>query len=228
MKSLNHVLPSLLLIAAATAGAAAFAQGAAPADDPGARSSNSTILAQNSASGSSMGTGTDRNAWAPAYSRGYLGLSVGSPRYGTPCGNPGLSCDNPSTSYKVYTGAMFSNYFGAEIAYLDMSHASRAGGDASAKGLNFSLVGRAPIAQSFGLFGKVGTTYGRTQVSAAAGSGVATGNDSGWGLSYGAGLSFDFSQNWSAVLEWERHNFRFAGSDREAVKATSLGLQYRF
>ena len=82
----------------------------------------------------------------------------------------------------------------------------------------------------FSVFGKLGTTYGRTSTStsASAGSGIATGKDSGWGESYGLGLSADLGSNWSAVLEWQRHRFHFAGNNKEAVRTTSLGVKYRF
>ena len=48
------------------------------------------------------------------------------------------------------------------------------------------------------------------------------------GLSLGAGLTWDFTPNLSAVLEWDRYDFRFAGTGRDAVHATSVGLQYRY
>ena len=84
------------------------------------------------------------------------------------------------------------------------------------------------LGRSFGVFGKVGTTYGRTETSALAGSGIAAGTDHGFGLSYGAGVSYEFTPRLSATLEWDSNDFRFAGSGRDPVRSTSLGLQYRY
>ena len=102
-----------------------------------------------------------------------------------------------------------------------------AGGTTRAQGLNLSLVGRVPVGP-VNLFGKLGTTYGRTKVSADAASGVVTGKDSGWNGAYGVGIGFDLTPSSSIVLEWERHDFDFAGIGRQPVKATSIGYVHRF
>lgn len=52
--------------------------------------------------------------------------------------------------------------------------------------------------------------------------------DSGWGPAYGLGASVDFSNNVSAMLEWQRHRFHFAGDERAYIRTTSLGVRYRF
>jgi OOP family OmpA-OmpF porin len=157
---------------------------------------------------------------------GYVGLNLGSPQYSTPCG-VGFSCDDPNTSVRLYTGGWINPNLGIEFAYLHMGSADRAGGTVRAQGVNLSLVGRVPFAERFGVFGKLGTTYGRTRQSAAAGSGVTTGNENGFGVSYGFGASWDVARNWTLLVEWEHHDFKFA-SGREPVKAASLGVQYRF
>ena len=48
------------------------------------------------------------------------------------------------------------------------------------------------------------------------------------GLSYGAGVSYDFTPRLSATLEWDSNDFRFASGGRDPVRSTSLGLQYRY
>ncbi len=57
---------------------------------------------------------------------------------------------------------------------------------------------------------------------------AAGGGDTGWGPSLGLGVNWNVSNNWTAVLEWERHRFQFGGGVRDYVQATSLGLKYRF
>jgi hypothetical protein len=44
---------------------------------------------------------------------------------------------------------------------------NRAGSSTKMDGINFSLIGRAPMSSNFNVLGKVGTTYGPTDVSSA-------------------------------------------------------------
>lgn len=103
----------------------------------------------------------------------------------------------------------------------------RGGGKAEAHGINLSLVGRLPLGVVH-LFGKVGTTYGRSEVSASPLSGIATGKASGWEGSYGAGIGFDLSPRSSIVLEWNRYDVRFVGIGKREVDTTSIGYMHRF
>jgi len=158
----------------------------------------------------------------------YLGLNLGRSHYGVDCGGTAFVCDTSDRSVQVTAGAMASDYWGVELGYMDLGRIARAGGKTKAQGLNLSLVGKAPVVQQFSVFGKVGTTYGRTETSAAVGSGVAAGTRHGLGLSYGAGVSWDFTPRLSATLEWDSNDFRFASGGRDPVRSTSLGLQYRY
>ncbi|MFT3717583.1 outer membrane beta-barrel protein [Pseudorhodoferax sp.] len=168
--------------------------------------------------------GRSGSAWAPG-AGAYAGASLGRPSYRLDCAG---SCDQPSLSGHVYVGSMFTPNLGAELGLLYLGEAERGGGDTRAEGVNFSLLGRADIGAGFGVFGRVGATWGRTRVDAAPGSGLATGRASGWGPAYGLGVDWAFARNWSAVLDWQRHRFDFAGGEDGWVRATSIGLKYRF
>ncbi len=182
-------------------------------------------LAQSSGPSSSSATyDLRRSSWLPG--GGYAGLNLGRPSYRLDCGIGG--CDQPNLSANAYVGSMLTPNFGAEVGLLHMGEAERGGGDTRAEGVNFSLVGRAQVGAGFGVFGRVGTTWGRTRVDAAPGAGIATGRASGWGPAYGLGVDWAFTENWSAVLDWQRHRFDFAGDDNAWVRSTSIGLKYRF
>ncbi|MGC4061511.1 MAG: hypothetical protein QM749_11985 [Aquabacterium sp.] len=45
---------------------------------------------------------------------------------------------------------------------------------------------------------------------------------------YGAGLSWDFTRNWSATLDWDRHHLKYAGDQKENTDVATIGLKYRF
>ena len=170
---------------------------------------------------------SQRDSFIPYTQQGYLGLSGGRSNYDLNAGPSGLGFDDSDSAWKLTTGGYFHPNAGVELSYLNAGKAHRLGGTTKAQGINLSLVGRAPLNEQFDLFGKVGTTYGRTRTSGFSGLGVATGKDSGFGLSYGVGARWNFNQQWAAVVEWERHKFHFS-DENSGVKMTTLGVQYKY
>ena len=164
---------------------------------------------------------------APGIYGGYVGLGGGISKYDLRSGGGGFNFDDSDTAIKLYMGAYFHPNFGLELGYLDLGKARRIGGNTSARGLNLSLVGRLPLASQLDLLGKVGSFYGRTHTQGYGSYGVQLGKASGFGLSYGAGLRWAFTPQWSAVLEWERQRLHFADRNSD-VDTTTLGLQYRY
>ncbi len=162
----------------------------------------------------------------PYSSSGYVGLNVGRPDYDLACVG-GFGCSDSSTSFNLYTGGMFNQYLGAEIGYVNLGKMRRGGGTSKAHGINLSLVGKLPLG-AFNVFGKVGTTYGRTETTASPLAGIATGRESGWAGSYGLGVGYDLTSRSSIVLEWARYDMRFAGLGKREVNTTSLGYVHRF
>jgi OOP family OmpA-OmpF porin len=177
----------------------------------------------------SSSAGTDRSSWMPYTQDGYVGISAGQSKYDLNSGPSGLglSSDNSDTAFKLYTGGFFHPNVGVEFGYLNAGKARRLGGDTKAHGFNLSLVGRAPLSEQFDIFGKLGTTYGRTKTSGLAVTGVQTGKEDGFGLSYGLGARWAFTPQLAAVVEWESHRFKFSDGNDD-VKITTVGLQYRF
>jgi hypothetical protein len=199
---------------------AARGQGVVEANAP----AGPVLVAQASDSGVGIGAG---QSLLPGTGSGYVGISLGRPKYGASCGAGAFECDDPNVGLHVFTGGMFNEIFGLELGYLRMGRAERAGGRTSAQGLNLSAVVRAPLAP-VNLFAKGGVTYGRTDVSADVLSGIPSGKDSGFGGSYGVGVGYDFSARSGVVLEWQRHNFHFVGTGKENVDLVSLGYLVRF
>lgn len=212
----SHLMRGLAALAAAMAGAACL-----PAAAHGSEHESAAPTSSSSGASSSQGSW-----WAPGTGRSLIGLNVGRSRYHADC-DSAFTCDNKDRYFTIYGRNMSDSWWGTEIGYVDMGRMERAGGDTRARGINLSLVGRAPVAEPFGLFGKVGVTWGHTSTDAAPGSTIAGGSHNGFGLSLGAGVSWDFTPKLAGVLEWDRHDFRFEGG-RDAVRATSVGLQYKY
>ena len=173
-------------------------------------------------------SGNSGSWWQPGAGRTSIGLNIGRSTFQNDC-VAGFACDDRDRYFSVYGRNMVNDMWGSQLGLVHLGTMDRGGGDTRAWGVDLSLVGRTPLgSQGFGVFGKVGAVLGHTRVTASPASGLATGNRNGVGLSIGAGLSWDFSPNMSAVLEWDRYDFRFQGTGRDAVHATSIGLQYRY
>lgn len=158
----------------------------------------------------------------PGTPTSYLGLNLGKGLTSN-CPTTQLFCESRDRSAQMYAGRMFSRHWGAEVGYVDTGRLLRPEGESRAQGLNVSLVGRAQMS-TLGVFGKVGTTYGRSDTSVM-GNAAAGGPDQGFGLSWGGGLSYDITPRLSATFEWVSYDLRMQGGP---VRSTSLGLQYRY
>ena len=221
MNKSAHLITSLV-IAAASLATVAGAQ---------AQSTMSGSDSDTAMSNSNGGTGMSRMSngygmYAPG--SGYIGFNIGQTDYSLGNGIGIFDSDRHDTAYNIYAGSFFNKNFGLELGYTDFGSVNRAGGNTKADGINLSLVGKLPLGESFNLLGKLGTTYGRTEVSSRPGTGIPTGTERGWGVSYGIGAEYMFTPQWSAVLQYDEHDLNFAGGSRERVNVTSIGARYRF
>jgi OmpA-OmpF porin, OOP family len=158
----------------------------------------------------------------------YVDLNMGRSDYSLGNGIGVWDSSEGDTAYSARIGSYFNDNVGIEMGYTDFGTINRAGGSTRARGLSFSLVGKYLITPAFNLLGKIGTTYSDTDVSANVDSGVATGNATGFGLSYGLGVEYAFTPQWSALLQYESHDLKFAGDNTERVGVTTLGVRYHF
>jgi OOP family OmpA-OmpF porin len=165
-----------------------------------------------------------------AYSPGYVDLTIGSSDFSKPSNGIGIfGNDQRATAYSVSMGNyVFSPNWGVEVGYTDFGSVNRAGGRTTADGIHLHLIGRAPINPQWSVLGKVGTTYGRTDVSSAASSGVPSGSERDFGWSYGLGVEVQLAAQWSGVLLYEEHTMKFPGSSSDRISATKLGLRYHY
>jgi OmpA-OmpF porin, OOP family len=171
-------------------------------------------------------SGSGFSMYSPGSS--YIGFNAGKSDFSLGNGTGLFSGDDKDTAYNIYAGSFFNPYMGLELGYTDFGKAKRGGGDTKAMGFNLSLVGKYPLGSSFNLLGKVGTTYGRTEVSSLPGSGVTSGKENGFGVSYGVGAEYLFTPQLSAVAQYDEHRLKFAGTGRDRIGVASLGLRYRF
>lgn len=162
----------------------------------------------------------------PYTSYGYAGLNLGRSNWGDSCdGISGIfNCDDTAFSGKVYTGGLISRMVGLEVGYVNFGRPEAANGKWKAHGLNASIVANLPV-DPVNLFARFGTTYGWTRTPA--GAGVRSGDDDGFGISYGAGLGFDVTPRFQVTAEWDRTRFNFVNGEQD-LDMYSLGVRYKF
>lgn len=183
------------------------------------------------AAGAAQAQGSGSDSIYNLYGRGttHIGFNAGLTDYKLNDGTGLFGSDDNSTAYNVYIGSYsVDSNMGMELGYSDFGKVNRAGGSTKANGINLSLIGRLPVGNSFSLLGKVGGTYSRTDVTAASGSGVTSGSESGFDWSYGVGAELAFSRQWSGVLQYDEHRVTYAGDVSDRIKVTSLGVRYRY
>lgn len=189
---------------------------------------SASLLAIAALAGATVAQAQSSNYSLYAPGASYAGLNAGKSDFSLGSGIGNFTSDKRDTVYSIYAGSYFNPNLGLELGYTNLGKINRAGGNTKAEGANLSLVGKLPLGPSFNLLGKLGATYGRTDVSSAPGSGVVSGNESGFGVSYGLGAEYSFNPNWSAVLQYDAYDLKFPGSGRERVSSATAGLRYRF
>ena len=164
----------------------------------------------------------------PSYRAGgaYFDLNAGQSNFSLDNIAP-WNTDNSDTAYSAHIGSYFNDNMGMEIGYTDFGRINRAGGSTRARGINLRLVGKFPLSPAFNLLGKIGTTYSDTDTSAAPHT-IATGSANGFGLSYGLGVEYAFTPQWSALLQYESHDVQYAGDNSDRIGVTTLGVRYRY
>lgn len=143
-----------------------------------------------------------------------LGLQWSAPDWRGPCSTAAFGCEGEASTL------LYASPRAPRSLSLQVSQAQQAAGlrPPSATFPNLSLIGKAGVATDLGL-----GVYGRVGTASRAGL---LGNEGG--LTYGVGLSWDFSSSGSAIVGWDSYDFRTATGEGRDVRATSLGLQWRY
>lgn len=145
-----------------------------------------------------------------------LGVQVGQGQPTVPCGSFSISCDSSAT-LGVYGRSKGARTLSMQLGYGE--------GAATPVGrpqeLNLNLVGRAAALPELGVYGRLGTTFNRPT------AGLAPRMPGDAGVTYGVGLSWDFSRSASALVGVDSYDLRTNLGEGRDVR-TSLGLRWRY
>jgi len=146
-----------------------------------------------------------------------LGLQPAAAGPAVQCGPFSLTCD-ASAVVPLYASRVAPRSISMQVGSVDGASTLKV---PRSQGLSLALVGKAGLFPDVGVYGRVGTVLGR-------GSGFAAAPGADGGMTYGVGLSWDFSRGASAVLGFDSYDMRGLAGDARDVRSTSIGLQWRY
>jgi OOP family OmpA-OmpF porin len=121
-------------------------------------------------------------------------------------------------SFKILGGYQINRNFAAEVGYTDFGKTSSGGTEVKANAWEAVAVGILPIGDKFGIFGKAGFFWGEAK-----GGGT---TDDSVELTYGVGVSYDFTKQFSIRGEWQKYTD--VGNGATDIDVMSVGVVYRF
>ena len=171
----------------------------------------------------------------------YLGVGIGQTKVKDLCNVPGLiltSCKDTDTAFKIFGGYEFTKNWAAELAYVDFGKYPASGTvagipvsfNAKANGWVLEGVGTWPIADQFGVFGKIGAIVAKVDLSESGGGVAVSQSSSSTSLTFGVGAKWDFAQHFAARVEFERFNKVGDSSTTGTadIDLFSVGVSYKF
>lgn len=159
--------------------------------------------------------------------------------------------EDKDTSFSLFGGYRFSQYFALEAGYVDFgtseyrssgtvnppgpvtSVPASYGADFEVKGFTAAALGAVPLGEKFDLHAQLGLLFADTEITQTASIGGDSATDSFSANSedvfYGVGVGLHLGSNWSFSLDWRQ--FKDVGDDEETgesdVDRISLGVTYR-
>ena len=124
--------------------------------------------------------------------------------------------NDEDTSIRILGGYQVNRNIAAEFGYTDLG--SVAGGSAKGKAWDLVGVGSIPLADKFAVYGKLGFAWSEVK-----GFGQ---NESSLELTYGVGVSYDFSPTVAFRGEWQK--YPDAGDGATDIDVLSIGVIFRF
>lgn len=163
----------------------------------------------------------------------YLGLDVGKAEARKYCNNA-TDCTSGDTSARGTVGFQFNSTLGAELGYTSFGtlvnskdkNAFNAKQDASA--WTASVLGTWPMAERFGLFGRLGVaSYNFTNSGTV--QGVPVKDDNSTKPYFGLGVKFGLSESWALRGEYQRYtDISGVNGSKDSVQGWYAGGLYIF
>src|SRR2546421_2630687 len=150
----------------------------------------------------------------------YVGATVGQAKFKDACNDVpgGLRCDDKDTAWRVLGGYQLNRNFAAEVGYHNFGEVKVGSESAKATAWELNGIGLFPVANQFGVYGKLGLHHSEVKDG---------GSTSGNGWTYGAGLQYDIMPALGLRGEWQRYQ-KVAGESDSKIDVLSIGALWRF
>ena len=137
----------------------------------------------------------------------HAGFALGFVGADLSCDYYGYNCDGSDTGFRIHAGKRLHPNLGVEVAYHDLGKLTDRGtrntSSAESTGINASLLGIIPVSEQIWFYGKVGYMWWDADYSQSNGT---NSSESGSDMTYGAGLTLEFNQQYDLRFELERLN----------------------
>ena len=140
--------------------------------------------------------------------------------------------DEVTTSFRLFGGYQFNDYFGLEGGYVDFGNvgldiASGIGAiaaSASADGFTFAGIANVPIGERFSLHARLGSISWKAKTRfRITGTSISNELDGGTDAFFGLGAGVSLGEHWDLSADYERYHL-----EDITPGIFSLGLRYRF
>lgn len=151
----------------------------------------------------------------------YIGAQYGRMHYTSVCAGA-AECNDRSNAGGLFAGLQFSRYVAIEAALQDLGHATIAGANVKTKAVEADAIINFPLYRGFSLLGRVGVFHAAMKGE--------TNSKNKNGVTFGWGGQYDFTPNFAARVEWQRHPGLGGGGfgAKTDVDAINLGALVRF
>jgi OOP family OmpA-OmpF porin len=139
----------------------------------------------------------------------YVGASIGQSKLRDCDG-----CDNKDTAWRLLGGYQLNRNFSAEVGYHNLGQF----GGTKINAWELVGVGLFPVANQFGVYGKLGAHHSELKDG---------GSETGNGLTYGLGLQYDIMPAVALRGEWQRYD-KVGGVSDVKMDVLSIGALWRF
>jgi len=152
----------------------------------------------------------------------YFGGSIGPSEASSYC-DGASNCEDKDTAWKIFGGYKITERLSAEAAYVnlgDINKPATGGGSQTSEASAFTAaaVASMPINDQVDIFGKLGAMRWSTDNS--------TGDESGFGMTYGVGAKMNISEKTKLRAEWEKlPGIETSPTEETDVNMLSIGVE---
>ncbi len=128
------------------------------------------------------------------------------------------NCEDSDTAWKIFGGYKFTDKLSAEGAFVNLGDMHKNGENSDISAFTLHGVGTLPISEQFDVFAKVGAMRWTSDNT--------TGDENGFGITYGLGAKMHINESTKLRAEWEKFpSIETSSSQETDVNMLSVGFE---